>query len=701
MNPSQVQCSGGPKTTSEVSNPLTAQTTPTRSVNGLKAPKRLVGSVATSKGSSTPKSANTKTAWTVIQLKMQGTRNFYIVCKRSNGNIGPFSSAGAASKTRPIWESIKLCEYKLEKNATGTTRVFQFQNVDNERAQFRADRFDPFLVRTNTFTQRCTAMLLSNPNMLASYLSLLSCSEGYAGHNPSKHDKNGFRLDGGLLGEESFIEAGGLMSDYEEFKKVAIANVSQVGGAMGEQSIVKLSPASKKRKVTEFFKPTEKKKRLSKTEIVEKNFRDVVDDKNGLEKSVVSAYMGIELVPLENLHVSPDMFLPINKNKVNELVESMTERLEVSQLVVSVVPSDLDKFVREKTNDKYWVVHGQHRLEAMKKLSILNNVKPIPGFPPESGIMCFILQVDSPSLMNYLNIKVNDLAHAFQSRSSNESLLFVYKGLLQSSKDKYESLEIVEKICHSRHLGVKDLAVYRKIVEWPGDVLDMLITLLDQFQSYQTLDCTSRGSKKRRERREANSMTSEMFRQLGDCKPDFFKNNHGRVLENKASLKEILGESEEAKKLGFSEKKVVACAVGYESIESLKRKHPGKFDPDIVKQYSKAEIGAKRRNPLGSKLNNYVKSVQLGTTFEEPVKFETFQNFGEITVDKLQVYDVIVLHVGKETLEWAKCWIDGLCCSTRSVFAVMVILESESFLSEIYKTLETWKDKPDVYIQEG
>ena len=45
------------------------------------------------------------------------------------------------------------------------------------------------------------------------------------------------------------------------------------------------------------------------------------------------------------------------------------------------------------------------------------------------------------------------------------------------------------------------------------------------------------------------------------------------VLESKASLKEILGESEEANKLGFSEKKVIPCAVGKESIESLKRKH--------------------------------------------------------------------------------------------------------------------------------
>ena len=668
--------------------------TPSRSANILKTPKRLTSS--TTKGSTRiPKSANSKTAWTVIQLKMHKKINMYLMCKHSNGKIGPFTSAPSASKTRPMWEPINLCEYKVEKDVSGSRRVFQFRNIDNENAQFRADTFDPLLVKTNPFTQKLTALLMSNPNLLAIYLSLLSCSEEYVGHNLSKHEKNGFRKEESVLGEESINRAGGSLSEYEEFKKAAISNAPEVSGALGEQATVKMSPASRKRKVTDFFCPVEKKKKLSKTDIVEHNYREMVTADAGLEKSAVSAYIGVELVPLEKLHLSPDMFLPISQNKVNDLVESMAERLEVSQLVVSVVPADLARFVKDGDNDKFWVVHGVHRLEAMKKLDKLNKIKPIPGFPSSRAMLCFILQVDSPSLTNYVNVKCNDIAQGFQSRSSNESLLFVFKGLVNRTKDKYEALEVVEKICHSRRLKSKELAVYRKIAEWPGEVLDLLIDLLEKFQSYQTKDCTSHGSKERRKRREPNTMTDEMFRQLGDCKPEFFREHQARVLSNECSFKEILEESKEENKLGMTEKKVVACAAGNESIESLKKKFPDSFSPDIVKQYTKAEIGRKKRNPLGKALNNYVKSVQQGTTFEEPVKFKTFQAWGEISTDKLGDFDVIVLHVCEDNLEWAKCWIDSLCCSTKDFYSVLVILESETLLQDIYKSLETWKGKPD------
>jgi len=667
--------------------------TPSRSLNIVKTPKRLTSS-STKVSTRVPKSANSKTAWTVIQLKMHQKINIYLMCKQSNGKIGPFTSAPSASKTRPMWEPINLCEYKVETDVSGSKRLFQFRNIDNESAQFRADTFDPLLVKTNLFTQKQTALLMSNPNLLALYLSLLSCSEEYVGHDINKHDKNGFNKDESVSGEELIVRAGGSLSEYEEFRKAAISNAPEVSGALGEQATVKMSPASRKRKVTDFFTPVEKKKKLSKTDTVELNYREMIAADAGMEKSAVSAYIGVELVPLDKLQLSPDIFLPISQKKVNDLVESMTDRLEVSQLVVSVVPADLDRFVKDGENDKFWVVHGVHRLLAMKKLDILNKINPIPGFPSSSGMLCFILQVDSPSLTNYVNIKCNDLAQGFQSRSSNESLLFVFKGLVNRMQDKYEALEVVEKICHSRHLKSKELAVYRKIAEWPGEVLDLLIELLEKFQTYQTKDCTSHGSKERRKRREPNTMTDEMFRQLGDCKPEFFKEHQARVLSNACSLKEILEQSREENKLGMTEKKVVACAAGNESIDSLKKKFPDSFSPDIVKQYTKAEIGRKR-NPLGKRLNNYVKSVQQGSTFEEPVKFKTFQAWGEISTDKLKENDVIVLHVCKDNLEWVKCWIDSLCGSSKDFYSVLVILESESLLQDIYKSLDTWNGKPD------
>ena len=55
-----------------------------------------------------------------------------------------------------------------------------------------------------------------------------------------------------MLGEESIVITGGSLSEYKEFKKAAISNVPGVSGALGEQATVNMSPASRKRKVTDF-----------------------------------------------------------------------------------------------------------------------------------------------------------------------------------------------------------------------------------------------------------------------------------------------------------------------------------------------------------------------------------------------------------------------------------------------------------------
>ena len=346
-------------------------------------------------------------------------------------------------------------------------------------------------------------------------------------------------------------------------------------------------------------------------------------------------------------------------------------------MVVSVVPANLAKFEKDGTDDNYWVVHGVHRLEAMKELEKRNQLKEIEGFPKDKTILCCILKVSAPSLKNYINIKANDLASEFQSRASNESLLFVYKGLLQSTKNKADSKEVVEKICHSRHVGPHDLAVYRKMFEWPELVLDQLVSVLDRYQNYMTKDATSRGVKSKIRRRELNTLSNTLFRKLGNCSPDFFKNNHARILTNEVSLKEFLDESEQSNQISKSEKKIVFCAGSVDSFDTLRKQFPDKFSTAVLKQYSGAEISGKKRNLQGQRLRNYVRSVQLGVSYKDNVKFETFDHWSEITSAELQRHDVVVLNLCKDNLEVVKCWIDILSASGREFYTVIVVLECE------------------------
>ena len=247
-------CSGSPgpsfgsaSDTPLLTSPATFETP--KNSNSLKPPPvRLAKKLNSAKKTLTPKSANSKTAWSVIQLKVQKVNSMYIICKRGRGGIGPFSSAGPATKPRPIWEPVKKCEYKVENREKGVKKVFEFHNIDNECEDFRADLFDPLLGGANVFNQSCTALLMSSPSLLASYLTFLSCSAGYAGHNPAVHTKNGIVMEGGVAEEDVLLSVGGSLSAYLEFLKAAMATVRKVGGPEGEQSVVKLSPNTRKKK---------------------------------------------------------------------------------------------------------------------------------------------------------------------------------------------------------------------------------------------------------------------------------------------------------------------------------------------------------------------------------------------------------------------------------------------------------------------
>ena len=321
-----------PKNASIVSSvksltPLTAcsnsDTTPTstRSVRpSLKTPKRK-------SKSSTPKSSQSKTGWTVMLLKMGKKIQMHILCRKSRGGIGPFTSAESASKNRPIWEPVTFCQLVNE----GENKKFLFTNSDNEQEDFRIDLMDPLMTPVSSFNQKLAALLLQSPRLLAVYLTLLSHSEKFCNFSPESHNKLGFGSD---IGEDAVKQLGGSISDYKELLRAAIESTTVIGDK--DDQHLKISPMTKKRKLTDYFNKTDKK--LNNSEKTEQRFQEMVNEEGGLEKSVVSSYVKCQSIPLDKLSVSPDLFLPINLVKVNKIAESMIERLEVSQL--SLVPGE-------------------------------------------------------------------------------------------------------------------------------------------------------------------------------------------------------------------------------------------------------------------------------------------------------------------------------------------------------------------------
>ena len=692
------QSDPSPSTAKQTHRTPTSSTTPPPRYSKTRTPSRQ--SKTSEPVDATPKSVNTRYGWAPICLKIGNKIQVNIFCRRSNGKFGPFTAAAPASKVRPWWAAILECEYITDTSKGGDVKkLFVIKNVDNEKAVFRADILNPLLQKVNQFSQKCSALLISSPKLLAAYLSLVSFSESFCSHDSEKHLGNGLSKELRESEVDSLVQLGGSLQDYETFIKAAISSALDVSGG-GKEEALNISPAVKRR-ITDFYNKTGSKKKLTRKEQVEDNYRTMLGEERGLEKSITDSYVNFQSIPVENLSVSPNMFLLMNQVKISEIADSMIDRYDPSQMVLSVVPSDLEAFERDGTSDSFWVIHGRHRYQALKKIQRMNKLQELPGFPSDRTIQCFVLKVNAPSLSNYFNVRSNDLSTAHQSATTNEELFYVYRGLLESTKDPHESLEIVLKICHSRHMGTNEIAVYNKIVYWPIQVLDQLISVLKLFQGYQTKDANAKGDQARLRRRQPKILTKSMFTQLGNCSAALFSELHNQIISNDLSLKELLQKSEQANLLVKTEKKVASCA-GVKDFEALQAKFPEKFNKDIVKSFSGAEIMGRKRNRQGQRLKVYVKSVQLGKPHEEPVKFETYDNWSELSSDKLKCFDVVVLNIGKSNLKCVQYWIDSLSqeCSVKDHFCALLILESEADLGRIYKQLEFWQDKPDFVIKQ-
>ena len=176
------------------------------------------------------------------------------------------------------------------KRGEGTRAVLEFTNTDNEKSKFRVDLMNPLLVSSNSFSQKCAALLVNSPRLLAAYISLLSNSEKFCNFNPEVHLANGMMKDGSMLVTESLVGLGGSLKEYEEFVGGAVENAVNVGGEVEEGNNLTISPALKKRKITDFYNKTGNKKKMSKTEVVEANYREMMDEDGGLERSLANSY---------------------------------------------------------------------------------------------------------------------------------------------------------------------------------------------------------------------------------------------------------------------------------------------------------------------------------------------------------------------------------------------------------------------------
>ena len=348
----------------------------------------------------------------------------------------------------------------------------------------------------------------------------------------------------------------------------------------------------------------------------------------------LSGYLSISIS--KELNIKPNIF------RVCSIKESLKFRYDPTQAIIVVAPDDhVEKLDITSKAQRYIAVQKLHTLAAFKDLDKDGEFANLTGHHNRK-ILCYVVNTRSIPLMRYGNIRANDISSKFARKMYPQDLLHVYETL--SAKDSsVNSIKVIERMAKLGRVGPNEATSLRKLCKWRNSAFTSLMELIRKYELYETSDVRSSGNAGNISRGEKLCMPNVVFNNLAKVDEAFFEANYQEIIEKRTSLK---GLTEKNLKMNEVQKLygVLSQITGYQTIDALKQKYPGKFDVDKVKKFLGAEIKGESRNLQAKMLENYFEGVTKHGTEMFPLKFESIKTLEEPKVRAaVENFDAVVL----------------------------------------------------------
>ena len=149
-----------------------------------------------------------------------------------------------------------------------------------------------------------------------------------------------------------------------------------------------------------------------------------------------------------------------------------------------------------------------------------------------------------------------------------------------------------------------------------------------KYELYETIDVKASGNAGNISRGEKLSMPNIVFNNLAKVEEAFFEANFQQIIDKKISLRSLTEKNLKMKEIQkvFG---VLAQITGYQTLETLRREYPGKFEIDKVGQFLGAEMKGESKNLQAMMLENYYEGVTKHVIDDVPVKFECIKSLDE------------------------------------------------------------------------
>ena len=591
----------------------------------------------------TSRAKRPKNAWYVISTKVVDTYELSLVYQNSKGDSGPFSPSGQTIPVKASFGPPHRCEFKSRKDVEGkTVREFVFTNSKRKSAAFDEILFNNLKAGVNTFTQRMTSMFVEEKKILmAFYFSAAQHSKSFV-FNDENHDEDGLALDGKGVTLEEVEENGGTLEDLRYFTKAARDNATFGDTADSAFAEVFKAGVNKKRKLDALGTKSYKKVSVGTNERLE------LEDEEGLEKKFQSTYMSVVWLSIGKISVSKELNIKPNIYRVTRIKESLKSKYDPAQAMIVVAPADdVEKLdITDKTMS-YIVVQKVHTLCAMKELDKVDEFKQLTGHQHRK-ILCYIVNTRSIPLLRYGNMRSNDIASKYARKLYPQDLLHVYETL--STKDSsVNSIKVIERMAKLGRVGPNEATSIRKLCKWKKSAFDPLMEVIRQYEIYETNDVRSTGSAGNISRGEKLCMPNIVFNNLAKVDEIFFEANFQNIIDKKLSLR---GLTEKSVRVNDVDKVygVLSQITGYQTLDSLRKAHPGKFDIDQMEKYLGAERKGESRNLQAVLLESYYEGITMHVDIVK-IKFESIKSLEDTKVKAaIDQFDAVVMVV-KESAE--------------------------------------------------
>ena len=221
-------------------------------------------------------------------------------------------------ETEVLWGCVHKMEVIIQKSDKNgnMTEYFRVTNEDGAKKDFKVHGFDQTLAGFNEFSRIFSEIRTGKSlQLLAHYMTLLTSSHGFLGHNKDIHERHGFLLSNLDEEKDRVNDLGGSVKELETF--ISAAKSSAMFAENYSKVLDSISASTKKKtKVSAEKMPPKNPKSLS-TQL-NTAFNKEINRSDGMEAEYSRSFMGRIDILLSNIIDDDQCNLsPVCSHKVN------------------------------------------------------------------------------------------------------------------------------------------------------------------------------------------------------------------------------------------------------------------------------------------------------------------------------------------------------------------------------------------------